>query len=208
MTRLPEVFYRDEDVLAVSRRLLGKVLCTSIDGELTKAIIVETEAYAGVSDRASHAHGGRRTRRTEPMFAAGGIAYVYLCYGIHHLFNVVTGARDMPHAVLIRAAHPLFGEDVMLRRRQKLVIDKSLLGGPGSLSQALVIRTDMTGASLQGDRIWIEDHGIDFGQDSVRATPRIGVDYAGEDALRPYRFLVDTTRDDVRTDLPDQPREA
>ena len=177
--------------MAVSRGLLGKVLCTAIGGEVTKAIIMETEAYAGVSDRASHAYGGRRTQRTEPMYAAGGVAYVYLCYGIHHLFNVVTGAQDIPHAVLVRAGYPLLGVDTMLRRRHKQAVDKSLLAGPGSSSQALGIRTDMTGTSLQGHCIWIEDHDIDFREDAVRVTPRIGVDYAAEDALRPYRFLVD-----------------
>ena len=189
--RLPPDFYRDEDVLAVSRRLLGKVLCTSIRGVMTKAVIVETEAYAGVGDRASHAYGGRRTKRTEPMFAPGGIAYVYLCYGIHHLFNVVTGARDTPHAVLVRAGHPLVGVESMLRRRGKAAVDSSLLGGPGSLARALGIRTEMTGTSLSGERIWIENHAIQPAVQDVDVTPRIGVDYAGEDALLPYRFRVD-----------------
>jgi DNA-3-methyladenine glycosylase len=205
MTRLTTSFYLDADVVAISRRLLGKVLCTSIGEKLTKAIIVETEAYAGADDRASHAHGGRRTKRTEPMYAAGGIAYVYLCYGIHHLFNVVTGARDSPHAVLIRAGYPLLGADVMSGRRRKSANDKSLLAGPGSLSRALGIRTDMTGTSLQGGRIWIEDHDIEFDAASIQVTPRIGVDYAAEDALRPYRFLVDTAR---VYDLAGQARDA
>lgn len=200
MNRLPQAFYRDDDVVSISRGLLGKVLCTSLGDAVTKAIIVETEAYAGVDDRASHAYGDRRTKRTEPMFSAGGIAYVYLCYGIHHLFNVVTGPRDVPHAVLVRAGVPLGSVEEMLLRRNKPGVDKTLLGGPGSLSQGLGIRTEMTGTDLQGDRIWIEDHGVEIGEASIRVTPRIGVDYAGDDAKRPYRFLVDTAFRDILTD--------
>lgn len=189
MSKLPQKFYRREDVVTVSRDLLGKVLCTSIDGETTKAVIVETEAYAGVGDRASHAYGGRRTERTEPMYAAGGVAYVYLCYGIHHLFNVVSGERDTPHAVLVRAGVPLDGEDVMQRRRAKSASGRALLAGPGSLGQALGITTQLSGETLLGDSIWIEDHGIDV--TAVQVTPRIGVDYAGGDASLPYRFVFD-----------------
>jgi DNA-3-methyladenine glycosylase len=139
------------------------------------------------------------------MYAAGGIAYVYLCYGIHHLFNVVTGPRGTPHAVLIRAGLPLGSVDEMLRRRDKIRVDRTLLGGPGSLSQALGIRTDMTGTDLQGNRIWIEDHGIEIGVTSIRVTPRIGVEYAGDDAERPYRFLVDSASHEM---LRDQARDS
>ena len=105
--KLTRDFYTRDDVVHVARDLLGKVLCSRIDNCLTKALIIETEAYAGAGDRASHAYGSRRTRRTEPMYRAGGIAYVYLCYGIHHLFNVVTSEQDDPQAVLIRAGSPL-----------------------------------------------------------------------------------------------------
>ena len=143
-------------VASRGRDLLGKVLCTSLNGELTTTMITETEAYAGVADKASHAYGGRRTKRTEPMFAAGGIAYVYLCYGIHHLFNVVTAKAGTPHAVLIRAGHPLSGVATILRRRDKQEVGKSLMAGPGSLACALGITTADTGADLQGGRIWIE----------------------------------------------------
>lgn len=200
MKRIPPVFFSNEDVLVVSRALLGKVLCTEIRGEVTKVIIAETEAYAGVGDRASHAYAGRRTKRTEPMYLPGGVAYVYLCYGIHHLFNVVTGPRDTPHAVLVRAGRPLLGVEVMLHRRGKAAVDRTLLAGPGSLSQALGIRTDMTGADLNGKRIWIEDHGFEIGEESIRVTPRIGIDYAGEDALLPYRFVIDMASRDILTD--------
>ena len=187
---VPASFYRREEVVQVSRELLGKVLCTRVNGAITKAVITETEAYAGVGDRASHAYGGRRTRRTEPMFAAGGIAYVYLCYGIHHLFNVVSGRAGTPHAILVRAARPLEGEALMRKRRGKAATDKTLMAGPGTVSQALGITTKLTGSSLLGDRIWIEDHGIDIDAREVTVGPRVGVDYAAEDAARPYRFRL------------------
>jgi DNA-3-methyladenine glycosylase len=185
---LPNSFYCREDVLQVSRELLGKVLCTDVGGVQTKVVITETEAYAGITDRASHAFGGKRTKRTEPMFASGGNAYVYLCYGIHNLFNVVTNVEGVPHAVLIRAGNPVEGVDIMLARRQKSIVDKSLLGGPGSLAKALGITTELTGRTLQGDDVWIEDHGISAPPGEIDASPRVGVDYAGIDAQLPYRF--------------------
>lgn len=191
MTRLRKSFYTRHDVLGVARDLLGKVLCSAIDDRLTAAIITECEAYVGTDDRASHAYGGRRTARTEPMFAEGGVAYVYLCYGIHHLFNVVTGCRDEPNAVLVRAGIPMAGVDDMLERRGKTCLDRSLLAGPGSLAQALGIRTELSGTTLLGGPVWIEDRAIRVPEDAIETGPRIGVDYAGADAARPYRFLLD-----------------
>ncbi len=188
--KLNHGFYRRDDVAGIGRELLGKVLCTRVDGGLAEVLITETEAYAGETDKASHAWGGRRTRRTEPMYSPGGIAYVYLCYGIHHLFNVVTNIEGVPHAVLVRAATPLTGIELMLSRRNKQAADKTLLQGPGCVSQALGIVTRMSGTDLQGDSIWIEDRGIGVDDAEVVAGPRIGVDYAAEDAARPYRFLL------------------
>ena len=184
-------FYVREDVVQVSRELLGKILCTKLNGQVTKAIITETEAYAGVSDKASHAYGGRRTLRTETLYARGGTAYVYLCYGIHHLFNVVTNTTGTPHAVLIRAGSSFEGDELMHKRRNKGHGDKSLLKGPGSLSQALGITTELTGTSLTGDQIWIEDHEIVVADEEIVTGPRVGIDYAEEDTTRPYRFIVD-----------------
>jgi DNA-3-methyladenine glycosylase len=188
--KLPQSFYLRDDVVQISRDLLGKVLCTRIAGETTKAVITETEAYAGIDDKASHAYGSRRTKRTEPMYAEGGIAYIYLCYGIHHLFNVVTNKVNVPHAVLIRAATPLQGVDVMLYRRNKTQSGDILLAGPGSMAQALGIHTSHTGVALSGNQIWIEDHKTRVEDSKIVAGPRVGVDYAGEDAGRPYRFVV------------------
>ena len=184
-------FYIREDVVQISRELLGKVLCTKLNGQVTKAIITETEAYAGVGDKASHAYGGRRTKRTEPMYMHGGTAYVYLCYGIHHLFNVVTNTTGTPHAVLIRAGKSFEGSELMRKRRNKRHGVESLLTGPGSLSQALGITTDLTGTSLLGDQIWIEDHEISVAATDILSGPRVGIDYAEEDSTRPYRFSVD-----------------
>ncbi len=188
--RLDSDFYRHEDVVAIARELLGKVLCSATGGETTRALIVETEAYAGITDRASHAFGGRRTARTEPMYAPGGLAYVYLCYGIHHLFNVVTGPAGVPHAVLVRAGLPFDGIDMILARRGRAQVDRTLMSGPGTLAQALAIRTELTGTPLTGGRLWLEDHGFTVPADKLVVGPRVGVDYAGEDAARPYRFRV------------------
>jgi DNA-3-methyladenine glycosylase len=189
---LPQSFYVRDDVVAVSRDLLGKVLCTDIDGRCTSMVITETEAYAGVTDKASHAYGDRRTRRTEPMYGPGGMAYVYLCYGIHHLFNVVTNVSGVPHAVLVRAGEPHSGLSTMLERRGKPHADRSLLAGPGSVARALGITTSLTGSSLLGGPIRIEDHGLRVDEACVSAGPRVGVDYAGEDAGRPYRFRLES----------------
>jgi DNA-3-methyladenine glycosylase len=186
--KLARSFYQRDDVIRVSRELLGKVLCTRLDGVTTHALITETEAYRGETDRACHAYGGRRTARTEPMYSAGGRAYVYLCYGIHHLFNVVTAGVDTPHAVLVRAGVPLAGTAEMLLRRGREQVDRSLLGGPGSLARALAITTSLTGEDLQGSRLWIEDQGMQVAEDAIRCRKRVGVDYAGEDAALPWRF--------------------
>ena len=188
---LPQSFYLRDDVVAVSRELLGKVLVSEIDGRRTGVIITETEAYAGVTDRASHAYGDRRTRRTEPIYGPGGTAYVYLCYGIHHLFNVVTGEAGVPHAVLVRAGAAHSGLQDMLERRGKQQPDRTLLAGPGSLAKALGITTALTGSSLLDGPIRIEDHGLEIDEASISVGPRVGIDYAGEDAARPYRFRLD-----------------
>jgi len=168
-----------------------KALCTNIDNKITKAIITETEAYAGENDKASHAYGGRRTKRTEPLYQQGGRAYVYLCYGIHHLFNVVTNVAGVPHAVLIRAGKQLEGEPEMLRRREKAEAGRSFLLGPGSLAQALGITTSLTGTDLGGETIWIEDHGPTIDAQNIAASPRVGIGYAEEDIDRLYRFVLE-----------------
>jgi DNA-3-methyladenine glycosylase len=187
---LPASFYTRKDVVKIAKELLGKVLVTNLDGIITSGIVVETEAYAGVSDKASHAFGNRRTARTETMYSEGGVAYVYLCYGIHHLFNVVTNIQDIPHAVLIRAIEPLDGIEHMLERRGKDHVVPALTAGPGAMSMALGIHTSQSGKSLSGNEIWLEDRGIKFPAKDIVTTTRVGVAYAQEDALLPYRFYV------------------
>lgn len=190
MEKLSPAFYHGGNVVAIARQLLGKLLVTNFEGRYTAGRIAETEAYNGVVDKASHSYGGRRTKRTEIMYAGGGIAYVYLCYGIHHLFNVVTSVQDTPHAVLIRAIAPVAGIDTMLVRMKREKLDNSVGRGPGNVSRALGITTIHTGLSLLENDIYIADDGIIIKPAQIVATPRIGVDYAAEDALLPYRFYI------------------
>lgn len=188
--KLSPDFYLNPDVVDVAKQLLGKMLITEFDHQRTSGLIIETEAYAGVEDKASHAYGGRYTERTRVMYQQGGVAYVYLCYGIHHLFNVVTHQEGIPHAVLIRAIQPAEGLEIMLQRRSKSGVDRTLASGPGSLSKALGIQTQHSGLSLQSNQVWIEDAGIIVMEDEIIASPRVGVEYAEEDAGREYRFRV------------------
>jgi len=191
MIKLPKDFYLQENVVELSKQLLGKVLFTQEGNVITGGIITETEAYAGVIDRASHAWGGRRTARTETMYAEGGVSYVYLCYGMYSLFNVVTNQKDIPHAVLVRAIQPVEGIKKVLQRRNVTQMKKGLTTGPGKVSMALGINFRSHNAqSLSGNKIWIEDRGIKIIEKQVMKGPRIGVDYAGEDAKLPYRFWL------------------
>ena len=190
MKKLDYYFYNRTDVVNIARELLGKVLVTQWNGVVTSGRIVETEAYRGVTDRASHAWNGRRTGRTEIMYDEGGKGYVYLCYGIHHLFNVVTNIKDTPHAVLVRAVEPLEGISTMLQRTGKKKPDRTLTSGPGNVSKALGLLVSHSGVSLLEEAVFIADDGYALKKKDIIATTRIGVDYAGEDALLPYRFFI------------------
>jgi DNA-3-methyladenine glycosylase len=194
MKKLDHRFYDREDVVMLAKQLLGKLLVTEIDGIRTSGRIVETEAYAGSVDRASHAYGGRRTNRTEIIFGGPGKAYVYLCYGIHHLFNVVTNKEGVPHAILIRAVEPVEGIEDMLLRTGKQKVDFTLTRGPGNVSRALGIRTNHTGADLLGNLIYIVDDNWPVNEESIISSARIGVDYAGVDASLLYRFYIKGNR--------------
>lgn len=186
--KLPKSFYLQEDVVAVTRKLIGKKLCTNINGIFTSGIIVEAEAYNGRTDKACHAY-IRRTKRTEVIYQEGGIAYVYLCYGIHNLFNIVTNTKDTADAILIRAVQPVEGVSEMLVRRNMNKIEKKLTSGPGILTIALGIDKGHNGLSLSGNDIYIED-AEELPDDKIVATTRIGVDYAGNDASLPWRFYI------------------
>jgi len=185
--KLPLQFYLRDDVVQISRELLGCYLFTSIDGLLTGGRIVETEAYRGAEDRACHAYNNLRTKRTNVMFQQGGVSYVYLCYGMHNMLNVVTNQEGTPHAILIRAIEPVEGVDVMQMRRKKEKIDKTFTNGPGTVAQALGIDRRLNGLSLLEETLWIE---IGETPKKIEAGPRIGVDYAGQDAKLPWRFIA------------------
>ncbi len=189
MIPLPKSYYIDHDVISISQDLLGKAVYTCLDGVITAGIIVETEAYRAPEDRASHAYGNRRTARNTVMFNEGGVAYVYLCYGLHYLLNIVTATSDVPHAILIRAIEPLEGLETMIFRRKKKKLDRSLTNGPGSVSQALGIDLSFNGEALEGPRIWIAENRI-VKPSEIISGPRVGIDYAGEDAKLPWRFRV------------------
>lgn len=187
--KLSEDFYQRTNVVKIARDLLGKVLFTRIDGVVTGGIIVETEAYSW-KERGCHAYLARKTQRNAIMFREGGFAYVYLCYGIHHLFNVVTNRAETPEAVLVRALEPLQGIEEMKTRRNMLQNNFHLTSGPGKLTKALGIGRSFNGKSLLDDEIWIEDPGTKLASSRIVASQRIGIDYAGEDALLPWRFSV------------------
>lgn len=190
--QLPSDFYLRDDVVQIAKDLLGKFLITEFEGQRTVGKIVETEAYRAPEDKASHAYGNRRTPRTEVMYAPGGTAYVYLIYGRYHLFNVVTNARDIPHAVLIRAIEPIENVALMLLRREMSLLKPQLTAGPGVLSIALGIYTRHSGTNLiaKNSPIWIEDRGTEVGADDIIASPRVGVATSQEWAATPWRFRV------------------
>jgi DNA-3-methyladenine glycosylase len=178
MRKLPVSFYRRADVVEIARDLLGKIIVTKFNGVTTTGRIMETEAYNGIHDKASHAYGGRRTARTDVMYADGGVAYVYLIYGLHHLFNVVTNVKGVPHAVLIRAI---------------ATSDNRMIIGPGKVSTYLGITVAHTGHSLNSKEFYIADDGHAIDASRIIAGPRINVAYAMEDALLRYRFVIETS---------------
>lgn len=183
-------YYLNTDVVKMAEALLGQFIVTEFEGNRTVGMIVETEAYNGALDRASHAYNHRRTGRTETMYQEGGVAYVYLCYGIHHLFNIVTGERDNPQAVLIRAIEPIEGIDIMLKRRQMQKISWHLSNGPGVLTQALGITTKDNGRTLSKSPIWLEDRGVRVPPADILTSSRVGIDYAQEHRDLPWRFRI------------------
>jgi DNA-3-methyladenine glycosylase len=192
--RLPIDFYLQTDVVDVAQQLIGKVLVTNFNGQRTSGLITETEAYRAPDDRACHAYMNRLTPRTSVMFEPGGRAYIYLCYGIHHLFNVVTAPEGMAHAVLIRAVQPLEGVDIMLLRRKKEKISPNLTTGPGALAQALGLSTNHTNQNLchEDAPVWIEYPNTSMNTSfSIGQGKRIGVEYAAECADWPWRFWME-----------------
>lgn len=199
MSILNKEYYLSNRVVDLAENLLGKVIHTHIDGELSSGIIYETEAYAGATDKGSHAYGNKRTQRTEVMFAEGGISYVYLCYGMHSLFNIVTSVAGEPHAVLIRGIIPLEGKLVMASRKSITQLTIKHTTGPGNVTKALGIGMKHNRICLYNrdpaekqDSIWLQDEGITINKNDFTAGPRIGIAYAEEDAYLPYRFVLNS----------------
>ena len=189
MKKLPLSFYLRADVEQIARELLGKVLVTNWGGAFTSGRIVETEAYAGEIDNASHASKGR-TPRTEVIFGTGGTAYVYLCYGIHQMFNIVTNIAGIPHAILIRGVEPMEGTGIMLQRTGKKKVDETLTRGPGNVGKAFGFHTSQCGFSLVGEELYIADDGFKIKPSMIGTSPRIGVDYAGDHADWHFRYFL------------------
>lgn len=193
--KLTHSYYQQEDVVAIAKDLIGKKIVSKIDGKLTSGIITETEAYRGYDDKACHAHLGRFTERTKIMYETGGVAYIYLCYGIHHLFNIITNTKDNADAVLIRAVEPIDGVEFMLERRGKEKLDKTLTSGPGNFSKAFALDKSHYGTDMTGDEIWIEDNKeFRFRESEITASKRVGIDYAEEDKDLPWRFYLNSSK--------------
>lgn len=187
--KLTREFYLRKDTLKIARELLGKLLIVPTEsGEKVSGMIVETEAYLGEIDKACHSYNNRRTKRTETMFGIGGTAYVTLIYGMYYQFNVVTGAINSPHAVLIRAVEPVHGIEIM-RERRGAMKDKNLTSGPGKICIAFGINDEFKNADLLGDKVWLEDF-KSFEEKEITSGKRIGIDYAEEFAEKAWRFWV------------------
>lgn len=201
INKLSPQFYTRSNVVQIAKELIGKILVTNFDGALTSGRIVETEAYNGVNDKAAHTYGGRRTARTEVFYSEGGVAYVYLCYGIHQMFNVITNIANQPHAVLIRALEPMQGIETMLQRTGKIKQDETLTRGPGNVGKAMGLFRHHTTTSMQSNEIYIVDDGFTYPKNIIKATTRIGVAYAAEDALLPYRFIVNGNKNVSKPNL-------
>ena len=190
MSKLNKSFYCSNNILDIAQSLLGKILYTNFSNKLTGGMIVEVEAYLGATDKACHSYNNKRTKRTEAMFESGGISYVYLCYGMHYLFNVVVGEKNNPCAILIRAIEPIDGIKVMLKRRNFTQLKNNLTNGPGKLTRSLGITNKFNKQSLIDTLVWIEDQNIKIMKKDILSSSRIGVDYAGQDAKLPYRFYI------------------
>ncbi|MES3018894.1 MAG: DNA-3-methyladenine glycosylase [Bacteroidota bacterium] len=192
--KLPLEFYQQADVVSIARQMLGKHVYSRIDGKLTGGIIVETEAYRGPDDRGSHAYNDKRTPRNEMMYSAGGVAYMYICYGIHDMLNIVTGTEGMSHAALIRAIEPTEGLDIMRLRRGVFDQDRRLCQGPGALAKALGLSKLQNGADLLGNEIWLTDEGRNYTDDEIVFAARVGMNFDGPFKTIPWRFYVKGNR--------------
>ena len=190
MKKLSLAFYQRNNVVEIAKDLLGKIVVTNMDGKITSGRIVETEAYVGHVDKASHAYNGKRTPRNEAMYAAAGAVYVYICYGMHNMLNIVTNDVNVPDAILIRALEPINGIDLMLERADKKIFDNTLTKGPGNVAKAMGISKSISGLMLGKAQIDIYKDDFLLLESEIGTSKRIGIDGAGRDALLPYRFFM------------------
>lgn len=190
MKKVPLSFYQRKDVVKIAKELLGKIVVTNFDGQITSGRIVETEAYVGITDKASHSFAGKRTSRNEHMYSAAGTAYIYICYGMHQMLNIVTNDKEIPDAILIRAVEPLEGIEMMAQRTGKKESDKTLTRGPGNVGKALGIFKHHSGLYLLDDEIYLLVDNKKIPDEDIGISKRIGVENAGSDGLLPYRFYV------------------
>lgn len=187
--KLTKDFYRRVDTLQIAQELLGKYVFTKFDGALTGGMIVETEAYIGPHDAGSHAFNNRRTPRNNTMYAEGGVTYMYICYGIHDMLNVVTGPAESSHAILIRAIEPTVGLEYMQERRGNVPL-KRLATGPGALAKALGLKKHHDAYDLNSEEIWIEDKGVVINKTNIKATGRVGLGCQEPYLSMPWRFII------------------
>src|SRR5665647_1711843 len=190
MKKIPLSFYIRKDVVLIAKELIGKIIVTNFEGIINSGRIVETEAYVGITDKASHSYNKKRTARNEHMYAPAATAYVYICYGLHQMLNIVTNAKDVPDAILIRAIEPLLGIESMLKRTGKKILDKTLTRGPGNVGKALGIFKYHSGLNFLDEEIYLLNDGFKITKDNIGISKRIGVESAGADALLPYRFYL------------------
>lgn len=190
MKRLSRSFYERTDVVSIAKELLGKIVATNMNGIRTCGRIVETEAYVAFTDKASHSYNGRRTAKNEHMYSPAGTSYIYICYGIHQMLNIVTNKKDVPDAVLIRALEPMEGIEAMLLRTGKSTLDNTLTKGPGNVGKAMGLFKHHSGMNLMDETISLYKDQYLLKEENIGISKRIGVDYAGDDALLPYRFYI------------------
>ena len=186
---LAKSFYQGDPV-GIARQLLGCILRRELDGEVLTARIVETEAYLGANDPASHARRGLRSARNASMYLEGGHAYVYFTYGMHYCLNVVTGEEDVAEAVLLRAAQPLEGIERIRGLRPKARREFDLLSGPGKLCLGLSIDKALDGVSLASRELAIFPRDVEISEDDIAVSPRIGIENSGEAVAWPLRFFL------------------
>lgn len=191
MKKLPLSFYANKDVVQVAKDLIGMLVVTRVNDVFTSGRIVETEAYKAIIDKASHSYRGKRTARNEDMYAAAGTVYIYICYGMHHMLNVVTNEKEIPDAILIRAIEPVAGIEFMMKRTGKKRDDLNITRGPGNLAKALGIQKKHSGLHFTGHHIMLyQDGHSKIPEHAIGTSKRIGVASAGDDALLPYRFYL------------------